>query len=63
MRSGAIPSQVRAALEESVCPDSDVTFVVAFGSQVSGEPTHSSDLDLAVKFSNDLPDGERFEKQ
>jgi predicted nucleotidyltransferase len=56
MTSGAIPSRVLAALEESVCPDSDVTFVVAFGSQVSGEPTRSSDLDLAVTFSE-----ERFE--
>ncbi|WP_136601198.1 nucleotidyltransferase domain-containing protein [Salinigranum halophilum] len=63
MTSGAIPSRVLAALEESVCPDSDVTFVVAFGSQVSGEPTRTSDLDLAVKFSDELSDSERFEKQ
>ncbi|MBX0297205.1 nucleotidyltransferase domain-containing protein [Halomicroarcula sp. F27] len=50
------------AVTESVCPDSAVEFVVAFGSQVTGEPTPSSDLDLAVKFVDDLSDRERFEK-
>lgn len=56
-------SQVLAALEESVCPDSDVEFAVAFGSQITGEVTSASDLDLAVKFADDLSDRERFEKR
>jgi predicted nucleotidyltransferase len=51
------------ALEESVCSDPAVEFVVAFGSQITGEPTRSSDLDLAVKFADDLSDRERFEKR
>jgi predicted nucleotidyltransferase len=63
MNGGTIPSRVLAVLEEAVCPDSDVTFVVAFGSQVTGDPTQSSDLDLAVKFSDGLSERDRFEKQ
>lgn len=55
-------SEVLDDLAASVCPDPDVEYVVAFGSQVSGEPTASSDLDLAVKFADDLSDQERFEK-
>jgi len=49
--------------EESVCSDSDVEFVVAFGSRVTGESTDTSDLDLAVKFVDELSDHDRFEKQ
>lgn len=51
------------AIEASVCTDQDVEFVVAFGSQITGEQTRSSDLDLAVKFSDDLSDRERFDKR
>lgn len=50
-------------IAETVCPDSDIEFVVAFGSQITGQSTHSSDLDLAVKFVDDLPNRERFKKQ
>jgi predicted nucleotidyltransferase len=63
MDGGDERSQVFATIEESMCPDPDVTFVIAFGSQVSGEPTRSSDLDLAVKFADDLSNRERFEKR
>lgn len=63
MDAGDRRSQVLAPLEESVCPDPDVEFVVAFGSQITGEPTRSSDFDLAVKFADELPSRERFEKQ
>ncbi|QIO25081.1 nucleotidyltransferase domain-containing protein [Haloarcula sp. JP-L23] len=56
-------SQVLDAVAASVCPDPDVEFVVAFGSQVAGESTGSSDLDLAVKFADELSNTERFEKR
>ena len=54
----AIPDSVAS----SVCPDPDVEYVVAFGSQVTEDSTASSDLDLAVKFVDGLSDQERFEK-
>jgi predicted nucleotidyltransferase len=56
-------SELLAALEESVCSDSDVVFVVAFGSQITNEATQASDLDLAIKFADELPESDRFEKQ
>lgn len=56
-------SQVFAALEESVCPDPDVEFVVAFGSQITDEETRGYDLDIAVKFAAALSDRKRFEKR
>jgi predicted nucleotidyltransferase len=60
--SGERPS-VLDTLGESVCADPAVEFAVAFGSQVAGEPNRSSDLDLAVKFADDLSDGERFDRR
>ena len=56
-------SAVLDALGESICSDSTVEFAVAFGSQITGQSTRSSDLDLAVKFADDLSDHERFEKR
>ncbi len=56
-------SQVVAPLEDSICSDPDVEFAVAFGSQISGKSTRSSDLDLAVKFVDDLSTRDRFQKQ
>ena len=56
-------SSVLDALETSVCSDPTVEFAVAFGSQIEGEPNRSSDLDLAVKFVDDLTDRQRFEKR
>jgi len=50
-------------LAASVCSDTDIEYVVVFGSQVSGQSTASSDLDLAVKFVDALSDHERFEKR
>jgi len=55
--------QVLAALEESVCSDPDIVFAVIFGSQISGESTPSSDLDLAVKFADTLSEQKRFENR
>ncbi len=56
-------SQVLVALEESVCADPDIVFAVVFGSLISGESAPSSDLDLAIKFTDGLSDKERFEKR
>ncbi len=56
-------SRVLAALEESVCSDADIEFVVAFGSQITGEPTLASDLDVAIKFTDNLSSHERFQRR
>ncbi|ELZ32434.1 hypothetical protein C474_06412 [Halogeometricum pallidum JCM 14848] len=63
MSKGDGDSALFASLEESACSDPDVKFAVAFGSQVTGEATRASDLDIAVKFFDDLSDSERFEKR
>lgn len=51
------------ALESSVCSNSTVEFVVAFGSRITGEATSTSDLDIAVMFVADLSASDRFEKR
>lgn len=56
-------SEVLAALETAVCRDSAVEFAVVFGSQISGDTRPSSDLDIAVKFADDLSSSERFRKR
>lgn len=63
MNTGDEDSELFTALEESACSDSDVEFVVAFGSQITGEATCASDLDVAVKFAAGLTDHERFGKR
>lgn len=63
MDSSAVYSQVRTAVEETVRDDPEIVFAVGFGSQYSGEPSQSSDFDLAVKFVNELSEQERFEKR
>ena len=63
MESSDGRSQVLSALKESTCSDSDIEFVVAFGSQITGEATTASDLDIAVKFTDSLSDRDRFKKQ
>ena len=63
MDSGDEERRTVADLEASVCDDTDVVFVVAFGSQLTGEATRGSDLDVAVKFASELSDRERFEKR
>ncbi|AFK20766.1 nucleotidyltransferase family protein [Haloferax mediterranei] len=37
--------------------------MVVFGSQITGEATTASDLDIAVKFADSLSARDRFEKQ
>ncbi|WP_158057958.1 type VII toxin-antitoxin system MntA family adenylyltransferase antitoxin [Halorussus halophilus] len=56
-------SQVLAGLSESLCHDPDIEFVVVFGSQLTGDARPSSDIDLAVKFSDTLSSHERFRKR
>ena len=63
MDVGERESQLFSALEESVCSDSDVAFVVAFGSQITGETTRASDFDIAVKFADGVTERDRFEKR
>lgn len=56
-------SRLLAILEESLCRDADIDFVMAFGSQVTGDSRPSSDLDLAIKFADGLSSHERFQKR
>jgi predicted nucleotidyltransferase len=63
MVTGERASELIGALEASACADPDVEFAVAFGSQITGEATSGSDLDLAVKFADGLSESERFEKR
>lgn len=56
-------SRLLSILEESLCPDPEVEFVVTFGSQVTGDSHTSSDLDVAVKFTEGLSPHERFRKR
>jgi predicted nucleotidyltransferase len=55
-------SELFETIESSACSDPDIEFVVAFGSQITGDATDASDFDLAIKFADDVPDSERFEK-
>lgn len=54
---------VPEAVQRLLCRDPDVELVVAFGSRVQGTAGPTSDLDLAVKFSDDLTAEERFRKR
>ena len=56
-------STALAAIESSVCDDPDVTFVVAFGSRFDGDAGSKSDLDIGVKFTEDLSAHDRFRKR
>jgi len=49
--------------EASLCADENIEFVVAFGSQFTGDSTDGSDLDIAVKFAGGLSASERFTKR
>jgi len=51
------------AIEEELCHDPDVEFVVVFGSQAAGTARASSDLDVAVKFADELSATQRFRKR
>lgn len=56
-------SEILADLGASFCDEGAIEFAIAFGSQVAGKSRPSSDLDLAVKFTDDLSSRERFEKR
>jgi predicted nucleotidyltransferase len=51
------------AVEASLCHDPDVEFVVLFGSQLTDDSRPSSDIDLAVKFTDSLSSHDRFQKR
>lgn len=57
-----VPQQF-ASVIEPLCRDSDIEFVLAFGSRVAENSGPTSDLDLAVKFVEDLSSHERFKKR
>lgn len=63
MSANETDQELFAALSTVVCSDPDVAFAVVFGSQVTGETTPTSDLDLMVKFADNLSDSERFDKR
>ncbi|WP_176450733.1 type VII toxin-antitoxin system MntA family adenylyltransferase antitoxin [Halorubrum ezzemoulense] len=63
MEPNADQSQIRSALKDVVCADPDIVFAVVFGSQLSGTVTHSSDFDIAVKFTADCSERDRFKKR
>lgn len=63
MEPAAERSRLLAALEASLCRDADIEFAVAFGSLVTGDSRPASDLDLAVKFDDELSAHDRFRKR
>jgi len=63
MVSGAEDPQVDSLLDASVCADPAVEFVVVFGSRTTDKAMSESDLDVAVKFADDLSASERFDKR
>ncbi|RLM49982.1 nucleotidyltransferase domain-containing protein [Halorubrum sp. Atlit-28R] len=63
MEPNADQSQIHSALKDVVCADPDVVFAAVFGSQLSGTATHSSDIDIAVKFTADCSERDRFKKR
>lgn len=46
---------------QSVLDQTDVVFAVLFGSRVQGTAERGSDVDLALRFSEELSDRERFQ--
>jgi predicted nucleotidyltransferase len=56
-------SEVLNDLAESLRGDADIVFAAVFGSHVRGGGHAASDIDLAVKFTDDLSSHERFQKQ
>jgi len=54
---------VASIREASLCADEDIEFVVAFGSQLTGDSTDRSDFDIAVKFADELSASEQFTKR
>lgn len=56
-------SPLLTALDESICHDAGIEFVVAFGSRATAGSGPSSDLDLAIKFDAGLSARDRFRKR
>lgn len=51
-----------STIEDELCHDPDVEFVVVFGSRMEGSSRASSDFDVAVKFTDELSSADRFRK-
>ncbi|WP_255192433.1 type VII toxin-antitoxin system MntA family adenylyltransferase antitoxin [Natronobeatus ordinarius] len=47
----------------SVLADNDVRYAIVFGSVARGEDTATSDIDLCLRFSDDLSPRERFDRR
>jgi predicted nucleotidyltransferase len=56
-------TDVLADLERVLCGDPAIEFVLVFGSRVTETTSQSSDLDIAIKFSPDLSESERFQRR
>lgn len=54
---------VQDLFDHSLCEDADIEFAVAFGSRIRGTATPGSDLDIALKFSDELSASDRFRKR
>ena len=50
-------------LEAALRRDEDVAFAILFGSQLADDSHSSSDVDLALKFADELSPTERFRKR
>ena len=46
-----------------LCSDPNIEFAVRFGSRTTGRSRPSSDLDVAVKFADELSSEDRFRKR
>lgn len=55
--------RLQSTLSNALSDDPEIDFAVVFGSRVSGTARSSSDIDLAVKFSDGLSTTERFHKR
>jgi len=61
-RNGTRPD-VPAHVEQQLRADPEIEFAVVFGSRADGTSRSTSDLDVGVKFSEELSDGQRFRKR
>lgn len=63
MGPGEERPELLSRVEQSLCSDEDIEFALVFGSQISGETHTSSDVDIGVKFDDELSADERFQKR
>lgn len=63
MESSDWHARLQEMYDSVLCQTPEIEFVVAFGSRTTEEAISSSDLDIAVKFADELSDHNRFRKQ